>query len=186
VEYIISEKLFAQLPDEEKKLWHSHHHEVKSGSLIAPGIPQVAEHELMEKLASTYGKTIHTWHTDQQRTLPLGAPMIMMGFTKDGQLRDELLSARDERFDISTEDIRKNRADIPMPKVDPLANAWEKGEVWQVVLTNDPDSAEHKHQGRPRTVLNTRIGCIKSENPRGNGVLCNRASFTSVTPLLTR
>lgn len=151
VEYIISEKLFAQLPDEEKKLWHSHHHEVKSGSLIAPGIPQVAEHELMEKLVSTYGKTIHTWHTDQQRTLPLGAPMIMMGFTKDGQLRDELLSARDERFDISTEDIRKNRADIPMPKVDPLANAWEKGEVWQVVLTNDPDSAEHKHQGRPQT-----------------------------------
>jgi hypothetical protein len=30
------------------------------------------EHELMEKLVSIYGKTIHTWHTDQQRTLPLG------------------------------------------------------------------------------------------------------------------
>lgn len=26
VEYIISAKLFATLPEEEKKLWHSHHH----------------------------------------------------------------------------------------------------------------------------------------------------------------
>src|SRR5690606_10802917 len=59
VEYIVSAELFATLPEEEKKLWHSHHHEVKSGSLIAPGIPYAAEHELMEKLVSTYGKTIH-------------------------------------------------------------------------------------------------------------------------------
>src|SRR5690606_38251169 len=65
VEYIISERLFKTLPEEEKKLWHSHHHEVKSGTLIAPGIPDAAEHELMEKLVSTYGKIIHTWHTDQ-------------------------------------------------------------------------------------------------------------------------
>src|SRR5688500_1966238 len=102
VEYIISEKLFKTLSEEEKKLWHSHHYEVKSGTLIAPGIPEVAEHELMEKLVSTYGKTIHTWHTDQQRTMPLGAPMIMMGFTKDGQLHPQLLAERDKRFDIST------------------------------------------------------------------------------------
>jgi len=85
VEYIITEKLFKTLSEEEKKLWHSHHHEVKSGTLIAPGIPERVERELMEKLVSTYGKTIHTWHTDQQRTLPVGSPMIMMGFTKDGQ-----------------------------------------------------------------------------------------------------
>ena len=64
VEYIVSARLFKTLPEEEKKLWHSHHHEVKSGTLIAPGIPDVAEHELMEKLVSTYGKIIHTWHTD--------------------------------------------------------------------------------------------------------------------------
>lgn len=43
VEYIITEKLFAALPEEEKKLWHSHVHEVLSGSLMAPGIPQLAE-----------------------------------------------------------------------------------------------------------------------------------------------
>jgi hypothetical protein len=147
VEYIISERLFKTLPDEEKKLWHSHHHEVKSGSLIAPGIPQLAEHELMEKLVSTYGKIIHTWHTDQNRTLPVGSPMIMMGFTKDGQLKQQLLVDRDKRFNISTAEKKKNREDIPMPVVDPMANAWEKGEIRQLAIISNADSAIHKHQG---------------------------------------
>ena len=115
VEYIVSEKLFRTLDDEEKKLWHSHHHEVKSGTLIAPGIPDIAEHELMEQLVSTYGKTIHTWHTDQQHTLPIGSPMIMMGFTKDGQLNPRLLEERDKRFNISTAEKKRKRQDIPLP-----------------------------------------------------------------------
>lgn len=34
VEYIISEKLFDTLSDEEKKLWHSHEYEVKGGILF--------------------------------------------------------------------------------------------------------------------------------------------------------
>ena len=147
VEYIISEKLFKTLDEEEKKLWHSHHYEVKSGTLIAPGIPEPAEKELMEKLVSTYGKTIHTWHTDQQRTLPLGSPMIMMGFTKDGQLNTDLLSDRDKRFKISTVEIKKEREEIPMPTVDPMANAWEKGakNLRQFIISQNVDSATHKH-----------------------------------------
>jgi len=64
VEYIVSGGLFAQLPDAEKPLWYSHVHEVKSGQLVAPGIPDVAEHALMRKLVGSYGKTFHTWHTD--------------------------------------------------------------------------------------------------------------------------
>ena len=79
VEYIISERICKTLDEEEKKLWHSHHYEVKSGTLIVPGIPDIAEHELMEKLVSTYSKTIHTWHTDQDFELPIGSPMVMMG-----------------------------------------------------------------------------------------------------------
>lgn len=150
VEYIISERLFKSLPDEEKKLWHSHHYEVKSGTLIAPGIPDAVEHELMEKLVSTYGKTIHTWHTDQQRELPVGSPMIMMGFTKDGQLNKDLLTARDERLEISTVEKKKKRKDIPIPTVHPLANSWEKGIIRQFVITDNPDSAAHKHQGPPQ------------------------------------
>lgn len=145
IEYIISERLFKTLDEEEKKLWHSHHHEVKSGTLIAPGIPIAAEHELMEKLVSTYGKTIHTWHTDQQRSLPIGSPMIMMGFTRDGQLRPELLRARDNRFEISTAEKRQNREDIITPRVDGNANAWEKGHVRQSVISANADSAKTKH-----------------------------------------
>ena len=98
---------------------------------------------------STYGKIIHTWHTDQQMNLPLGAPMIMMGMTKEGQLKPELLSARDKRFDISTAEKKKNREDIPMPTVAPMANAWEKGEIRQFTISNKADSAAHKHQGPP-------------------------------------
>jgi hypothetical protein len=150
VEYIITEKLFKTLPTEEKKLWHSHRYEVKSGTLIAPGIPGIAEHELMEKLVSTYGKTIHTWHTDQDRTLPVGAPMIMMGATKDGQIKPELIAARDKRFKVLTSEIKAKRADIPMPKVDPMANAWEHGQIRQFTISSQADSAMHKHQGPPQ------------------------------------
>ncbi|WP_181306590.1 OBAP family protein [Rufibacter sp. XAAS-G3-1] len=145
VEYIISEKLFKTLPLEERKLWHSHHYEVKSGELIAPGIPAVAEHELMEKLVSTYGKIFHTWHTDRDLELPLGSPMLMMGFTKDGQLNPELLADRDKRFNVSTAEKRKQRADIPLLTVVEGANAWEKGDVRQLQFTNKYEAPEHQH-----------------------------------------
>ncbi|WP_234645536.1 OBAP family protein [Dyadobacter sp. CY356] len=146
IEYIITAKLFATLSLEEKRLWHSHSFEVSSGSLIAPGLPDVAEHELMEKLVSTYGKTIHTWHTDQQRTLPIGAPMIMMGFTKEGQLHPEMLADRDKRFNVSTKKKKENRQDIPVTKPAAGADAWQKGQVRQLVISHKPDSAMHKHQ----------------------------------------
>lgn len=146
VEYIISERLFNDLPDNEKKLWHSHHYEVLSGTLIAPGIPDKIEHELMENLVTTYGKTIHTWHTDQDLELPYGAPQIMMGFTDDGQLDHGLLEKRDENFDISTAEKREQRQDIPVPDVDSLANAWERGEVRQLQITDSvSDESVHKH-----------------------------------------
>ncbi|WP_461130088.1 OBAP family protein [Spirosoma aerophilum] len=144
IEYIVSEKLFRTLPAEEKKLWHSHVHEVKSGQLIAPGVPAVAEHELMEKLVSTYGKTFHTWHTDRELTLPVGHPMIMMGFTKDGQVDPKLVADRDKRFGVSTEENKKNRADILAPAILPGANAWQHGEVRQLNVVNEAGPA-HTH-----------------------------------------
>lgn len=141
VEYIISEKLFKTLPADEKTLWHSHRHEVKSGTLIAPGLPLAAEHELMEQVVSTYGKTWHTWHTDQDLTLPFGNPALMMGFTKDGQLDTALLADRDRRFNISTTEKRKNRADISAPPVAPGADAWQQGTVRQL-----PTLTGHGHK----------------------------------------
>lgn len=142
VEYIISEQLFARLPGAEKALWHSHVHEVKSGQLIAPGIPEVAEHALMEKLVNTYGKTWHTWHTDLNKELPLGVPQLMMGFTADGQADPKMVSERDSRFGVNSLEKKKARADIPAPKIDPGADAWNKGNVIQI---EDPTGRSHLH-----------------------------------------
>jgi hypothetical protein len=139
VEYIISEKLFVGLPAAEKRLWHSHVHEVKSGQLVAPGIPAAAEHALMDKLVHTYGKTWHTWHTDLDKQLPLGVPQLMMGFVADGQADAEMIRARDRRMGVDTEENRKRRADIVAPPIDPGADAWQHGNTVQI---EDP-SASH-------------------------------------------
>lgn len=163
VEYIISEKLFAGLPDAEKALWHSHVHEVKSGQLIAPGIPQVAEHELMEKLVHTYGKTWHTWHTDQNKDLPLGVPQLMMGFIADGQADAAMVASRDKRFGIDSEERRKNREDILTPAIDPGADAWQHGKAFQI---DDPTGTQHQVGDAPKeTSANQSDSNAKSNKP---------------------
>lgn len=140
VEYIVSEKLFSTLSAEEKALWHSHVHEVKSGQLVAPGIPAVAEKELMKKLVGTYGKTWHTWHTDKGKSLPLGMPQLMMGFTADGQHDAAMVAERDRRLGVDSAAKRKEREDIPAPSIDPGADAWQKGKVVQIT---DPTGSHH-------------------------------------------
>jgi len=141
VEYIISAALFASLPTDEKHLWHSHVHEVKSGQLVAPGIPSAAEHELMEQIAGTYGKTWHTWHTGEGDALPMGIPTLMMGFTRDGQLDPGLAAGRDRRLKISSDERRAQRGDIIGPVIDTDANAWEKGIVVQLQAARTTGSA---------------------------------------------
>ncbi|MEE4104510.1 OBAP family protein [Pseudomonas viridiflava] len=142
VEYIISERLFATLSAAEKALWHSHVHEVKSGQLIAPGIPAPAEHALMKKLVHTYGKTWHTWHTDQDKELPLGMPQLMMGFTADGQANPPMVKQRNERFGVDSAAKKKAREDIPTPAVLPGADAWSVGKVIQI---DDTTGIQHSH-----------------------------------------
>lgn len=151
VEYIISTKLFNVLSADEKKLWHSHVHEVKSGQLIAPGIPQKAEHEFMEKMIGTYGKTWHTWNTDQKLTLPVGHPVLMMGFTADGQVDEGMVAERDSRMGVSSAEKRKDRENIIAPVVSPGADAWQQGDVLQVSLqplakgAAVPNFQQHQH-----------------------------------------
>lgn len=127
VEYIVSATLFQTLPAAEKALWHSHVHEVKSGQLIAPGLPAAAELALMTRLVGTYGKTWHTWHTSQHDGLPLGMPQLMMGFTADGQADPAMVAARDARFEVSSAALRQQRAAIPAPAIDPGADTWQHG-----------------------------------------------------------
>jgi len=134
LEYIVSERLFKTLPDDEKKLWHSHHYEVKSGELIAPGVPEMAEHAFMQDLVTTYGKTWHTWQIDRDTSFPMGIPQLMMGFVKDGQINQPTLRDRDKRFDISFAERKRNRDNIPMPAVVAGANSWQNGKVMQLKL----------------------------------------------------
>ncbi|KAB1946430.1 OBAP family protein [Brevibacterium linens] len=137
IEYIISAERFDALPAEEKRLWHSHHYEVKSGILTAPGVPKLAERSYFEDLVSTYGKTFHTWQYDRD-DFPFGIPQLMMGFTDDGQAQAELLSDRDARVGVSTQERRAHRENIPMPHVAAEANAWESGHTVQTTLRDVP------------------------------------------------
>ena len=142
IEYIISARLFETLPAEEKKLWHSHVHEVKSGQLIGPRLPELAEKELMKDLIGTYGKTWHTWQVDRGDALPLGIPQLMMGFTADGQADPEIVAARDRGYGISSEKKKQDRADIPSPAIHPAADDWKTGTALQLEAKPVPVAGE--------------------------------------------
>ena len=134
IEYIVSERLFKALPDDEKRLWHSHRYEVKSGELIAPGIPEAAGHAFMTDLVNTYGKTWHTWQIDRYQDLPLGIPQLMMGFTQDGQVHQDMLNDRDKRFGASTQTLKTDRGDIQPTNIVVGADSWKSGKTVQLTL----------------------------------------------------
>ncbi|XP_055812035.1 oil body-associated protein 1A-like [Solanum dulcamara] len=129
LEYIVSEELFLTLPDDEKKFWHSHLYEVKSGVLFMPGIPGPIQRQDHEKVAKTYGKVIHFWQVDRGDTLPLGIPQVMMALTRDGQLDQNLAQDVEKRFGVSFDEEREKRAYMegPVHGIHPLANAGGKG-----------------------------------------------------------
>jgi hypothetical protein len=63
VEYMITPRIYETLDAEERKLWHSHVFEVKSGLLVMPGptgVPdmvwEAAETREMEQVVGLYGK----------------------------------------------------------------------------------------------------------------------------------
>lgn len=134
-EYIVSAKLFRTFPEEEKKLWHSHRFEVKSGQLVAPGLSEDAEKTLMKDLVSTYGKTWQTWQADRNDQVPMGIPQLLMGFTADGQVDPGMVARRDRDLGVDTAAEKARRADIPAGPVEPGADAWQKGVAAQLELT---------------------------------------------------
>lgn len=116
IEYIISERLFESLPVEEQQYWHPHNGEILSGQLVAPGLPEVAEHALMKSKMNSYGKTWHTWDTSQSSgargSLPLGEPKLAWSFNRFGEARKRLIESRDQRMEISTDERRRDRQDL--------------------------------------------------------------------------
>ncbi len=114
IEYIVSEDLFGTLPDEERSYWHPHNFEILSGQLIAPGLPAAAEKAFMKRLLNSYGKTWHTWHTGRHdgeagHRLPLGDPMLMWSFNRDGECDPSIEQDRESAMDLDTTKTREQR-----------------------------------------------------------------------------
>jgi hypothetical protein len=117
IEYIISDKLFDGLAPEERKMWHPHNYEILSGTLVAKGVPEVAEKALMKKKMNSYGKTWHVWDTGHHghpagSSLPIGAPKLAWSFNHDGEMNDVLRVERDKRLGIDSAGLRRSRADL--------------------------------------------------------------------------
>ena len=97
VEYIISEKLYGQLPAAERMYWHPHNYEILSGELVMPGLPQAAEKAALDTKINSYGKTWHFWrtgvHGEQPDPLPYGPPHLAWSFNHDGELPAEVASS---------------------------------------------------------------------------------------------
>jgi len=135
VEYIISERLFNSLQQDERKFWHPHNGEILSGQLVAPGIPDAAEHALMKTKMNSYGKTWHVWNTGHEGMaadkLPLGEPLLAWSFSRDGEAMPGLVEARDKRMDLNTAQKRRQRADLlplakPQSGVDDLKGKFNR------------------------------------------------------------
>ncbi|MFC7878758.1 OBAP family protein [Isoptericola sp. NPDC057391] len=134
IEYIVSERLFQSLPAEERPSWHPHNFELLSGQLVAPGLPAVAEKALMKRLMNSYGKTWHTWHTGRHDTggghdLPLGDPVLMWSFNREGECDPGLEQDREVAMSLDTAATQGQRRDLidlahPQEGVDTLRDKF--------------------------------------------------------------
>lgn len=130
---MVTPRIFRTLPEEERKLWHTHEFEVKSGMLIMPApvgiagsVWDAAETAEMEDIAPVYGKTYHMWQVDRGDVVPMGSPQLMGSFTsaesvekaREGGI-DALLEDRDKRFGVSYQQKAKKREGIPPVDKDP-------------------------------------------------------------------
>jgi hypothetical protein len=135
IEYIVSERAFGALPEDEKRYWHPHNYEILSGQLIAPGLPEVAERAFLEQLMNSYGKTWHTWHTGRHDgepadRLPLGEPMLMWSFNRDGEADESLRRDFQRHMDVDEGERRAKRQGLterahPQRGVDAMAGEFE-------------------------------------------------------------
>lgn len=135
IEYIISETLFESLPGKEKQYWHPHNFEILSGQLVAPGIPDMAENELMRGKMNSYGKTWHVWNSapfgKAGDKMPLGKPSLEWSFNRDGEAMPGLVEQRDQRLNINTDEQRRERAELgslakPQMGVDALKSKFRR------------------------------------------------------------
>jgi hypothetical protein len=133
VEYVLSERLFAELPEGERRFWHPHDGEILSGQLIAPELPAAVEMGLMRTRMNSYGKMWNLWQTGHfgmsPEPLPLGEPELGWSFNRDGEATPALIDARDHEFGVNAAQIRARRQELlelahPQHGVDALLGAF--------------------------------------------------------------
>ncbi|KAF9039291.1 hypothetical protein BJ165DRAFT_1497308 [Panaeolus papilionaceus] len=126
VEYMITPKLYESLEPSERRLWHSHVFEVKSGTLIMPKpdlVPEAAweyaENKEMEQVIKLYGKVYHFWQVDRGDKLPLGMPKLMTSVTDPDSTPGfwDKVAARDERLKADYKRKQQSRKYIPDPRI---------------------------------------------------------------------
>jgi hypothetical protein len=143
VEYIISDRIYRELPEPEKKYWHQHTYEVLAGGLIAPSMKPEDELAFMKALLTTWGKSWHTW-PDPRTPVPLGEPLLMWSLGGDGQVDEAVLTGRDQQFQVSAAKIREHRCNalgLEVPKVSHPKSMDHAGRQW----TNEgPDEPTHR------------------------------------------
>jgi hypothetical protein len=152
IQYIISERVFVKMPEEEKKMWHSFYFMIKHGLILAPSMPAMAEKPLMLRLSSCYGKTFLFWNTSQH-LLPFGVPQLLMSFTSEEPVNQMLLKHLYTFTERRQDEIVRKRRKIPTIVIHPGSDAWQQGEAYQFRLD------------RPSTSMST--GGMKSEGFQG-------------------
>ncbi|KAL6546459.1 hypothetical protein OROMI_022180 [Orobanche minor] len=72
----------------------------------------------LQDLARTYGKFWCTWQVDRGDRVPLGAPALMVSpqGVNLGMITAELIQKRDEKYDISSDELAIKRMDIAVPE----------------------------------------------------------------------
>ncbi|KAF9523313.1 hypothetical protein CPB83DRAFT_821662 [Crepidotus variabilis] len=131
VEYMITPQLYETLDQTERRLWHSHVFEVKSGMLIMPKpsmVPEaaweLAETKEMEDVIQLYGKVYHFWQVDRGDKLPLGQPKLMASITNESQVPGlwERVAERDRKLVADYQRKKAIRQGILEPQIHPDAD----------------------------------------------------------------
>ncbi len=65
VETVISEQLYASLPDAEKPNWHYHKTEIPQVEATLPGLSEQEAQKVLDSLQETWGKVIIFWEPQE-------------------------------------------------------------------------------------------------------------------------
>jgi hypothetical protein len=116
IQYIISNRLYAQLPLAERQYWAPKNYEILSGQLTAPGMTTQKEHDLMRSKLNSYSKTYQFNFATSSDTgmvsVPMGQPMLAWTFNRDGEVKADLQMDLETEFNYSSSDKRAERQDL--------------------------------------------------------------------------